>query len=148
MQPRDKSVLAAKSFTLLVLALIAAALPLAPRLIGWYVGARRMAPGLYPALLACFYTVAVPAVAAMVHMLLLLRCISAGETFSPGCVRHIGAISWCCLAAACILGAGSAAYLPLALIAGALVFMFLITRVVCSVMRAAVALKDENNLTI
>lgn len=148
MQTKDKTVVATKIFTWLVLAAVAAFLVVAPQCVRWYVEVRGMSGEIRTILLICVYTAAVPAVTAMVHMLLLLHNISKGQAFSLASVRHIGAISWCCLIAAVVVGATSVEYLPFALVAGSLLFMFLITRVVCSVMRAAVAIKDENSLTI
>ena len=148
MHKKDRTVAATKIFTWLVLAAIAAFLAAAPWCVNWYAAQRGLDERLSAVLLVCVYAATVPAAAAMVHMLLLLREISREQVFTVACVRHISVISWCCLAAAVIVGGAGADYLPLLLIAGALLFMFLITRVVCSVMRAAVEIKNENSLTI
>ena len=99
----------------------------------------------YTVSLAAF---AVPAYAALVQLYRLLQRLSRGEVFVAGNVRCLRIISWCCFAAAVVFAASSLYSLSWTVLTVAALFGGLILRVVKNVFAAAVALQDEQDLTI
>ncbi len=96
----------------------------------------------------CFYC-CVPFAAAALYMLIrLLRGVLKNDVFVMRNVRYLRLISWCCYAVALITGAGGLFYLPLVIIAAAMLVVGTLLRVVKNVIHAAVALREENELTI
>ncbi|MBR0444455.1 MAG: DUF2975 domain-containing protein [Clostridia bacterium] len=109
----------------------------------------RPVPWQYSALrMAAVYLCSVFAWLLLVHLWKLLGNISREEVFTEGNVRHLRAVSWCCLGAACICLVCSPVCLPFLFIAGAAGFMALIVRIVKNVFQQAIAMKSELDLTI
>lgn len=98
--------------------------------------------------MASFYSLLVPTVAALWNLYRLLKNISREEIFVEPNVRCLRVISWACYLAAfiCLLSAGY--YLPFGFVAIMAGFMGLILRVVKNVFAEAVALKQEADYTI
>ena len=91
----------------------------------------------------------VPFAASALYMLIrLLRGILKNDVFVMRNVRYLRLISWCCYAVALITGIGCLFYLPLGIIAAAMLVVGTLLRVVKNVIHAAVALREENELTI
>lgn len=78
----------------------------------------------------------------------LIGNIKRGEVFIEANVRHMRAISWCCVWAAAICLVSTAYYLPFGFVAAAAGFMALIVRIVKNAFQQAIAMKDELDLTI
>ena len=77
-----------------------------------------------------------------------MRNIRRDRLFGRQNTRLLSLVSWCCLAVAAICFAAAFWYMPLALISAAMLFIFLIVRVVCACFVAAAEIKEENRLTI
>ena len=135
-------------FVCLFLALLLVLLFLAPQLVNAYSSFRALSEGVPEAILIAFYLCAVPAAAALLCLLALLRTIRQEEPFAKRSAVLMSAVSWCCVAVALITGGAGFRYFPFFFVAVAMVFLFLIVRVVRMCFVAAAALKEENSLTI
>ena len=107
----------------------------------------------YKDLTVNWYTVtlvvfAIPAYTALVSLYRLLNHISREQVFVEANVRCLRIISWCCFGAAVVFAASSFYSTSWVVLAVAAAFGGLILRVVKNVFAAAVALKDEHDLTI
>jgi len=99
-------------------------------------------------LMVTIYLGSVLAWLTLVRLWQLLGNLRRGEVFVDGNVRHLRAVSWCCLWAAALCLASAAYYLPFAFVAVAAAFMGLIVRIVKNVFQQAIAMKSELDLTI
>ena len=135
-------------FVCLFLALLLVLLFLAPQLVNAYSSFRALSEGVPEAILIAFYLCAVPAAAALLCLLALLRAIRREAPFAKRSATLMSVVSWCCVAVALIAAGAGFRYFPLFFIAVAMVFIFLIVRVVRMCFVAAAALKEENSLTI
>ena len=135
-------------FVCLFLALLLVLLFLAPPLVEAYSSFRALSEGVPDAILIAFYLCAVPAAAALLCLLALLRTIRREEPFAKRSATLMSVVSWCCVAVSLITAGAGFRYFPLFFIAVAMVFIFLIVRVVRMCFVAAAALKEENSLTI
>ncbi|MBQ7801762.1 MAG: DUF2975 domain-containing protein [Oscillospiraceae bacterium] len=132
---------------LIALALLAL-LPLMPRLLDWYQTLRPLGQRSGAAILIGFYC-CVPAVAlALWDLDRLLRNILGREVFVRRNVSSIRRIRWCCLAVALICLPAAVFYPPLVFMVVIMTFLTLVVSVVASVLNAAVAIREENDLTI
>ena len=95
-----------------------------------------------------FYACAPFAAAALYMLIRLLRNILKDDVFILSNVRYLRYISWCCWAVALATGIAGVFYMPLAIIAAAMLVVGTLLRVVKNVVHAAVALREENDLTI
>ena len=95
-----------------------------------------------------FYLCSIPAAVALFCLGRLLYNILKGHIFEVGNLKLLRALSWCCMAVAVITLAATHHFIPFFLVSVAMIFMFLIIRVVGICMRAGTELKEENNLTI
>ena len=100
------------------------------------------------AILWAFYFCVPFVAAALVCLLVLLRYVRTDQPFSQKTGDLMSVISWCCIAVAGITLISSFWYFPLALVTVAMLFIFLIVRVVRMCFLAATELKEENRLTI
>lgn len=128
--------------------LLGALLILAPGLARWYVNMRAMPPELGTVILVSFYICCPPAAAALLCVFRLLSNIRRDQTFCTDNTRLMTFISWCCLTVSAITFGAAFWYTPFFFITGAMLFIFLIVRVVRSCFLAAIDLKEENSLTI
>ena len=78
----------------------------------------------------------------------LLRAILASQVFTHENVRKLRLIRWCCFAVAVICIPAACFYYPLVFMVLVMGFLSLAVTVVVRVMAAAVALREENDLTI
>ena len=74
--------------------------------------------------------------------------ILKNDVFILSNVRYLRYISWCCWAVALATGVAGVFYVPLAIIAVSMAVVGTLLRVVKNVVHAAVALREENELTI
>ena len=119
-----------------------------PALLDWYCQYRMLFEIERLALTVAFYCCAVVVFVALWNIDVLLRNIRAGEVFVPENVRRIRRIQWCCGAVALICVPAAFCYYPLVFMAVVMGFLCLVVSVVCRVMDAAVAIREENDLTI
>ena len=119
-----------------------------PAILDWYTGFRFLSVGEQKMITVAFYCCVVVIGWALWNMDLLLRSILAEQVFLRKNVRAIRQIQWCCGLVAIITAVTCLAYLPLVFLAVIMGFLCLVVSVVASVMDAAVAIREENELTI
>ena len=130
---------------------LAAAVALAvvmPWLTGTYVKYRHMRESGRIAILVAFYGCLPFVLTALICMWRLLRNIQKERAFSAVNSRLMAVLSWCCAAVAAVTLGAFRWYPPLIFITLSMAFLFLIVRVVRNCFIAAIALKEENALTI
>lgn len=120
----------------------------APRIMALYAAWRLISAAVSGVVLAAFYVSALPAAISLVCLFLLLKNLLAEQPFLRRNCTLIGTVSWCCVAVAAVTLVAGFWYMPLLLVTAAMVFIFLILRIVRRCFEAALALKEENNLTI
>ncbi len=97
---------------------------------------------------ACFYPCAVFAYITLYSLIKLLFNIKKDEIFINANVKYLRRISWCCFVVALITLVGGVFYVPFLFVAVAAAFVGLMLRIVKNVMQNAVAISEENELTI
>ena len=133
----------------IVFLVAAAALGIAmPWLVDWYADFRRIQESGRIAILVAFYGCLPFALTALVCLWRLLRNIQRERVFLEENSRWMAVISWCCAGIALGTLGAFRWYPPLAFITVSMAFIFLIVRVVRNCFIAAIALKEENALTI
>ena len=132
----------------LIFVLLVALLPALPFLLNWYCQFRTLSTAEYLAILIAFYVCAVIAGVALWKLEQLLRNILAERVFIRKNVRHIRCIQWCCGLVSLVCIPAAVFYLPLVFMVVIMGFLFLVVGVVTKVMDAAVAIREENDLTI
>lgn len=145
---KQKSALLSLLATLLCMAALIVLCFFAVPLAKWYVGFRAMRNFLTVVIVIIFYVCAVPAMLALICLLSLLRRIHKGKTFDARNARLLGFIGWCCVAVAITCTVGGCFYAPFFLVSAAMLFLFLIVRVVRNCFMTAAELQEENSLTI
>ena len=135
-------------FVVFFMLLLSALLFLAPWLIRIYLNYRAMPKELGTVILAAFYTCCPPAAVALGCMFRLLANIRKNQAFCAANPRLMTWICLCCLMVTVVTAVAGYWYPPLLFVAGAMLFIFLIVRVVRSCFVAAIELKEENSLTI
>ena len=100
------------------------------------------------ALLGAFYVSAVAVEIAMYHMDRLLGNILRAELFTAENVSHIRHVRWCCFAVSLICLFAFFGFPSMIFISTIMAFLALVVTVVGQVMKAAVELREENDLTI
>ncbi len=78
----------------------------------------------------------------------LLKNLLALQVFIPENVTRIRRIRWCCAGVSLICLPASFFYLPLVFLVVIMGFLSLVVTVVVDVMKAAVAIREENDMTI
>ncbi len=132
-----------------VAVLVAILLPLFPMLIQWYHQLfRELSSAERIAILAGFYACAPAVLWALRSMEFLLRNILKAELFIEDNVNHIRCIRWCCLAVSLICLAASFGFPSLLFLGVIMAFLCLVVNVVGQVMKAAVSIQEENDLTV
>ncbi|MBQ4600662.1 MAG: DUF2975 domain-containing protein [Oscillospiraceae bacterium] len=119
-----------------------------PALLDWYCTVRFLSATEQTAISVAFYCCAVVALAALWRLDCLLRSILAQQVFISANVNHLRFVRWCCLAVSLICLPAAFIYYPLIFMVVIMGFLFLVVNVICQVMKAAVALREENDLTI
>ena len=119
-----------------------------PKLMDWYCTVRVLAQAERTAITVAFYVCAVIAAFALWQFEKLLGNILAARVFVRENVNRIRAIRWCCLAVSVVCLPAACCYLPLIFMVVIMAFLALVVSVVASVMDAAVAIREENDLTV
>ena len=132
----------------LVALLLGVLLPTMPLILKWYCRVRTLENIEKTAIMVAFYCCAVVVGIALWNMDKLLRAISKGDVFVFANVRSLRAVQWCCCGVCLICVPAACFYYPLGLMVVVMGFLFLTVSVVCRVMEAAVALREENDLTV
>ena len=132
-----------------VAALIAALLIFFPGMVeSYHVNFRPLAEAERSSLLGAFYASAVAVELSMFHMDRLLRNILRGSLFTAENVSHIRYVRWCCFAVSVICLFAFFGFPSMIFISTIMAFLALVVTVVGQVMKAAVELREENELTI
>lgn len=131
-----------------IAALVLILLPTLPFLLDWYSTVRVLSPSEYLAIVIAFYCCAVVTGIALWQMDRLLRNILEGQVFVAKNVRCIRRIRLCCALISLICLPAAFVYLPLWFMVIIMAFLCLVVNVVAQVMDAAVAIREENDLTI
>lgn len=132
-----------------VIALVLALLPSFPWLTEQYhLYFRALAISERTAILAAFYTCSVAVILALWHMDRLLRNILKAVLFTLENVGHIRTVRWCCFAVSLICLGAAFGFPSLLFFATVMGFLSLVVTVVGQVMKAAVEIREENDLTI
>ncbi len=97
---------------------------------------------------ACFYPSAVFAGVIIYSLLKLLNNIKNEKIFITENAVALRRVSWCCFVIAVITFVGGFFYMPFMFVALAGGFVGMLLRVLKNVMQNAVALREENDLTI
>lgn len=95
-----------------------------------------------------FYPSSIFAYITLYSLIKLLFNIKKDEIFINANVKYLRRISWCCFAVAVITLIGGVFYIPFWFVAVAAAFVGLMLRIVKNVMQNAVAISEENELTI
>lgn len=132
-------------FIILTVAVLIVSLP---AIIRWYCQYRVLTEAEQTAITAAFYCCSVVIFTALWNMDRLLTAIVAGEVFIRKNVTRIRRIQWCCGTVSLICVPASIAYMPLVFLVVIMAFLCLCVGVVSCVMDAAVAIREENDLTI
>lgn len=146
MNNKSASLCAAAAYVCLLL--IAVLCVFAPRLLTIYMDFRALPQNVYTILLIAFYICCVPAVIALLCLLRILGNIRRQQMFCQSNNTLLRIVSWCCLVVAAVCFLVGFWYFPLFFVTAAMLFIFLIVRVVISLMTAGVTLEEENSLTI
>ena len=119
-----------------------------PRLLDWYATIRLLNPGQEEAIVIAFYCCAVVILYALWTMDKLLNNILVNKVFTTINVTYIRKICFCCGLVALICLPAGCFYPPLIFLSIIMAFLCMSVNVVCQVIRAAVFLREENDLTI
>ena len=119
-----------------------------PPILRWYANLRPLGQAPHLAILIAFYC-CVPAVfAALWDVDHIMRRILTGEVFVLPNVQSIRRIRWYCAAVCMICFPAAFFYPPLVFMVVIMAFLSLIVSVLGSVLKAAVTIREENDLTI
>ena len=134
--------------TRLVALVIAVFLFVLPPLLNWYCTLRNISIVPKTMIAVAFYVSVVPITLALWQFDALLRNLLKDKVFLKENVRRIRIIQWCCFAVSLICLPAALFYYPLIFLVVIMGFLSLVVAVVCRVMDEAVAIREENDLTI
>lgn len=134
--------------TRLVALVIAVFLFVLPPLLNWYCTLRNISIVPKTMIAVAFYVSVVPITLALWQFDALLRNLLKDKVFLNENVRRIRIIQWCCFAVSLICLPAALFYYPLIFLVVIMGFLSLVVAVVCRVMDEAVAIREENDLTI
>ena len=100
------------------------------------------------AITAGFYLCAVPVLLALWNLDKLLRNILRAQLFTLENVSRIRAVRWCCFAVSAICLGAAFGFPSLFFLSAIMAFLALVITVVGQVMKAAVEIREENDLTV
>lgn len=119
-----------------------------PRLLDWYRGFRLLSVAEYRAIQIAYYCCTVVLEWALWEMDKLMRNILADKVFVRENAKRIQRLQWHCGGVALICLPAACFYLPLWFVVVIMAFLSLVVSVAAQVMRAAVEIREENDLTI
>ena len=119
-----------------------------PSLLGWYRTVRTLTPEESMAITVAFYCCAVVAETALWHTEKLMSNILSGSVFVKNNVDRLRILRWCCLGVSLICIPAALVYYPLVFMVVIMGFLSLVVNVLCQVMKSAVAIREENDLTV
>ena len=119
-----------------------------PTLLDWYQQLRPLGLHGAAAIMIGFYCCAPVAAVALWNMDAILRSVLRVQVFTRTVVRRIRRVRWCCLGVCLICLPAAIFYPPLVFMVVIMAFLALVVSVLAAVMDAAVAIREENDLTI
>ena len=119
-----------------------------PWLLDWYCTLRNISIVPKTMIAVAFYVSVVPITLALWQFDTILRNLLKDKVFLKENVRRIRIIQWCCFAVSLICLPAALFYYPLIFLVVIMGFLSLVVAVVCRVMDEAVAIREENDLTI
>lgn len=119
-----------------------------PTLLRWYNNVRILIEGENIALTAAFYCCVPVVLFALWNLDRVLRNISRAEVFVWDNVNLIRRDCWCCAIVGLICLPAAFVYAPLIFLTIIMTFLCPVVNVVGQVLRAAIELREENDLTI
>lgn len=132
----------------IIVCVLVALLPTMPFILNWYSTIRILSSTEYWAIMIAFYICAVIAGVALWKIDRLLRNILQEDVFVRKNIRHIRCIQWCCALVSLVCLPACFFYLPLVFMTVIMAFLSLVMSVLVKTMEAAVAIREENDLTI
>jgi len=119
-----------------------------PFILRWYADLRPLGQIPHLAIIIAFYCCVPAVMAALWDVDRIMKRILAGQVFVMSNVQSIRHIRWYCVAVFLICFPAAFFYPPLIFLAVIMAFLSLIVSVVGGVLKAAVAIREENDLTI
>jgi hypothetical protein len=119
-----------------------------PAILRWYCSIRMLAQLDPQGIMAAFYCCAAVIFVALWNIERLMKSILALQVFTRENVLRIRRIQWCCGGVSLLCVPASVCYLPLVFLVVIMAFACLMVSVVARVMDKAVAIREENDLTI
>ena len=117
-------------------------------IIEWYCSFRTLTESEQTAISIAFYCCAAVVFIALWNMDRLLDTILKAQVFVRSNVKRLRRVQWCCGTVSLICIPASFAYMPLIFMVIVMAFLCLCISVVSCIMDAAVAIREENDLTI
>ena len=127
---------------------LVALLPAMPFLMNWYSEFRDLNLSAHISIMVAFYVCAIITAVALLQMDRLLRNILDGEVFVRKNIRLIQYVRGCCGLVALVCLPAAVFYMPLIFMVITMAFLWLVVGVVAQTLDAAVAIREENDLTI
>ena len=134
--------------TRILMAILVVCSFLVPFMLNWYAEFRSLTVSGWWILCVTYYICAVIAAPALILVDRLLSNILKEQVFTTGNVQLLRWIRWCCGLISLLCIAPGFAYKPLFLMVLMMGFLSFILNVVVQVMKAAVSIREENELTI
>ena len=128
--------------------LVAALVILLPKVLDWYSNFRELSQAENMAILIAYYCCMPVVATALWNLDKLLRNIMSQRVFVQENVRRIRRVQWCCGGVSLICLPAVFFYLPLVFIVIIMAFLCPTMGVLAQVMHAAIAIREENDLTI
>ena len=119
-----------------------------PAVLNWYCSFRTLTDTEWWAIAIAFYVCVLVIAPALWNMDRLLSNILKGQVFTTQNVTRLRRIRWCCGGVSLICLPAACIYLPLFFIVIIMAFLCLALSVMVQVMKAAVLIREENDLTI
>ena len=130
------------------LTLVLLFIPALSFLMEWYCTVQPLARRAYWAVIIAFYCCAVFVLLALWTLDKVLRNIRSGEVFVSENVRWVRRVQHCCGFVSLICIPAACFYMPLWFMVVIMAFLFLLIWVLTQALEAAVAIREENDLTI
>lgn len=146
---KENSLTLSKVCTILFAVGLVIIICIAPWLMKWAIEySASLQPSLYTFLLATIYIGAIPAAFLLFSLYKLLHNLGNEIVFAQQNVRLLRHISWCCVFGAIICFISAFYYIAWVAVSIAAAFVALIVRIIKNVFAYAIAIKEENDLTI
>ena len=131
-----------------LMVIMAALMLTLPLLLNWYTGFRDLSDRQWWAICITFYCCAAVTAPALVFIDRLLANILNRQVFTGENVALLRRIRWCCGGVCLLCLVPAFVYIPLVFLFMIMGFLCLAVSVLVQVMKAAVAIREENDLTI